>query len=284
MIMKLAIKSPDTLRRRAKKKMDKWKREKKKAEAKRKIRLTQQVEFHSNHEAVVIFTVEYTLSFNSSKDALLKILKEKEFDIYSALKATDLLDQFLEAVAKRLDDVKNARSTIQYERRCSFREIMSELIKIDKEPPKLKQEETSDFSEKFFDAARKGDLAKVEEFIRKKVDVNESDQANITALMYASYNGHLDVVRLLIRHGADVHRQDVRGMTALMNAVMKSYNYVVADLLQKGADKSVNTRNNAGQTALDFAERAYENFKERDPIKANQCHEIILRLKTSGAS
>ncbi|CAK8692092.1 unnamed protein product [Clavelina lepadiformis] len=55
----------------------------------------------------------------------------------------------------------------------------------------------------FFKAAESGDLATVEKILSSGlIDINAIDQYSWTALMMASYNGHMPVVKLLLLEGA----------------------------------------------------------------------------------
>ncbi len=51
---------------------------------------------------------------------------------------------------------------------------------------------------------------------RQDVEVNKSAADGATALMLASYKGHVEVVRLLLAHpDVDVNKADASGATAL---------------------------------------------------------------------
>ena len=52
--------------------------------------------------------------------------------------------------------------------------------------------------------------------IEKGAAVNLPDTSGMTALMWASQQGHVEVVKLLIEKGAEVNRTDPYGGTALM--------------------------------------------------------------------
>ena len=63
---------------------------------------------------------------------------------------------------------------------------------------------------------------------------------NLTALMYASKNGHTTCVKLLLEAGANVNLQDRDNRTALMYGATNGYDDCVELLLKTGAD--VNTK------------------------------------------
>jgi uncharacterized protein len=62
-------------------------------------------------------------------------------------------------------------------------------------------------------------------------DPNASNPTGTTALMVASFKGHVDVVRALLVFGADIDKQNKAGMTALMCASMNGQLAVVQQLL-----------------------------------------------------
>ena len=65
------------------------------------------------------------------------------------------------------------------------------------------------------EAAKKGDLEKVKPLLDNGAQVNHQDQYGMTALLWASINGHADVVgRLLAQEGVDVNQGDDDGATA----------------------------------------------------------------------
>ena len=76
---------------------------------------------------------------------------------------------------------------------------------------------------------------------------------NLTALMYASKNGHTTCVKLLLEAGADVNLKDRDDRTALMYGATNGYDDCVELLLKTGAD--VNTKDRDDMTALALATR-----------------------------
>ena len=104
------------------------------------------------------------------------------------------------------------------------------------------------------DSAEKGDLAKIKQLVEQQgVDVNAKDSSTGgTALMYASYSGHLEIVKYLISKGADVNAKSDNGSTALIVASgEKGHLEVVKYLVSKGAD--INAKSDSGMTALNVA-------------------------------
>ena len=102
------------------------------------------------------------------------------------------------------------------------------------------------------DAAREGNLARVQEMLAAGTDVDDADPSGWTALMWASYGDHAAVVRALLaaEPSANVNAMSNHGWTALMIASQNGYADVVRALLAAGADVGA-TRDN--ETALDMA-------------------------------
>jgi ankyrin repeat protein len=103
----------------------------------------------------------------------------------------------------------------------------------------------------YFDAARRGDVAMLNEFIVARYDLETRDAKGYTALILSAYHGHANAVRLLIDAGAKPCAADQRGNTALMGAVFKG-ELAIARMLMKAACDP-NHRNNAGQTPAMYA-------------------------------
>jgi ankyrin repeat protein len=87
-------------------------------------------------------------------------------------------------------------------------------------------------------AAREGDLAAVEDLIRKEYPVNRFDDFGNTPLHYAVASGNLAVVDLLLKAGANVNANDERviGNTPLSDNIDKCSFEMVKRLINAGAD------------------------------------------------
>ena len=103
----------------------------------------------------------------------------------------------------------------------------------------------------YFQAAREGNVAMLDEFIGAGYDLDTADEKGYTALILAAYHGHRDAVERLLEAGADACAQDRRGNTALMGAIFKGELRIARRLLD--ADCSPDQRNASGQTAAMYA-------------------------------
>jgi ankyrin repeat protein len=106
-------------------------------------------------------------------------------------------------------------------------------------------------------AARSGDLAAVNNELRRGTDANTPDKHGRRALVQAAGNGHIEIVKSLLLTGAEVDGSHIGGSNALagevgwtplMAAARSGLPQVVTLLLQAGAN--VNARNVSGETIL----------------------------------
>ena len=77
--------------------------------------------------------------------------------------------------------------------------------------------------EKLRAASEKGDLAEVRRLLNEGVDVNCTNDIGWTALLEASYYGHVDIVKALLEKNAKIDLQDNYGNTALTYASNNGY-------------------------------------------------------------
>ncbi len=98
------------------------------------------------------------------------------------------------------------------------------------------------FAGKIHDAAKAGDLVKVEKLLTKGSmfsgprDVNEQNIDKQTPLHIAGQNGHTEIVKLLISRGASIEAQNKRNCTPLHLAAHSGHIESVKQLISVGAN------------------------------------------------
>ena len=107
------------------------------------------------------------------------------------------------------------------------------------------------------EAARQGDLARVQKPVRAGTPVESRGPMKATPLFDAARGGHVDVAGFLLAKGADVNFRNERGGSPLHAAACKGQPAMVEFLIARGA--KVNARANNGQTPLHKA----ANVKDR---------------------
>lgn len=90
----------------------------------------------------------------------------------------------------------------------------------------------SNFSSNFLDAAKRGDLANIKKYIiEKNIDINCVDDSQRTALHYASSFGHFSIAIFLIQNQACVNLKDKWGETPLHRAAQYNHTNIISLLL-----------------------------------------------------
>merc|ERR1719473_1668984 len=84
-----------------------------------------------------------------------------------------------------------------------------------------------DMHRKFLAAARAGNMAKLEKYLARGVDVDYQNEVGESPLMAAAYQNHLAVVKRLVDAGADVHLVNSNGESAVSLASMAMNNEVI---------------------------------------------------------
>jgi uncharacterized protein len=115
----------------------------------------------------------------------------------------------------------------------------------------------------FLDAASKGNTAVVRTSLNKGMPVNMIDADNNNALLFASFEGHVETMQALIDAGADVNQAGTQGSTPLMMACgpkPTGFPDAVKLLLDSGADV------NATDTNEEFTALMYASIEGLTPI------------------
>lgn len=93
----------------------------------------------------------------------------------------------------------------------------------------------ADINADLVEAAKNGDIVKVQVLIGRGADVNTTVKYGWTPLLWAVVNGHTEIVKLLIESGADVNHKNELDWTALEYAKLNNHTEIVKLLKQHGA-------------------------------------------------
>ncbi|XP_071795773.1 uncharacterized protein [Asterias amurensis] len=159
----------------------------------------------------------------------------------------------------------------------------------------------------FLAAARDGDYARVENFLRRRsheivnIDVKEKRTGN-TPILWAAKNGHLKIVQLLLKYGADITIRNYDNETALdvakpgvqtallqsverngctprhlLQAAWQGNIEVVQRLLNESKVLDINCRNADGFTPLLLVTRDVDLFEKIGTVLENYSPEAVVR-------
>ena len=94
------------------------------------------------------------------------------------------------------------------------------------------------------DAVKQGNLAEVQRWLDRGVDINKPDINGNTPLHWATFNGHQNIVEYLIDHGANVNQPDNRECTPLLTAALMGHQNILEYLITHGAVSVINQQSN----------------------------------------
>ena len=110
-------------------------------------------------------------------------------------------------------------------------------------------------------------------------EVDKETSLGLTALSWASRNGHIFVIEALLDYHAEINRASSKtGETALINAAKNGKWESVRLLLESGAD--VHIRDNTGRTATDWAREknfagVMKRYNFKGFIRSHGTHEFF---------
>ena len=97
-----------------------------------------------------------------------------------------------------------------------------------------------------------GDVHEARDLIARGINIDEQNEHQGTALMFAVANNHIEIVQELVRAGAALDVQDKWGHTALMDAAMENRIEISKELVRAGA--ALDVQGKKGKTALQCAQ------------------------------
>ena len=100
-------------------------------------------------------------------------------------------------------------------------------------------------------ASWRGHVRIIEALLSRGADTELADREGRTAVIWGAINGHLGGVRRIIEAGADFEVADQHGITALMRAAWNGFPQTATAIIAAGAE--IDRKDNAGKTALDYA-------------------------------
>jgi len=113
-------------------------------------------------------------------------------------------------------------------------------------------------------AARTGDLIRVNQLLQIGALLNHKNDTGCTALHYAAFYGHVDVIFALVEAGADLEVLNMSGVTPLHWAVNRQHVAAAFTLLDCGANPDV--RDKRGRNCLHVAAETGETQIASDLI------------------
>ncbi|KIK97812.1 hypothetical protein PAXRUDRAFT_824531 [Paxillus rubicundulus Ve08.2h10] len=103
-------------------------------------------------------------------------------------------------------------------------------------PASALPQETLDFANRMFDAAREGNSELLLQALDAGLPVNLTNDKGNTLLMLAAYAGHAELTRGLLARNANPNRLNDLGQSIIAGAVFKAHDEVVRILAAAGAN------------------------------------------------
>jgi ankyrin repeat protein len=119
------------------------------------------------------------------------------------------------------------------------------------------------------------DLLKTE---KDKINVNERDKGNRSALIIAAKNSDVEMAKVLLAVEPDLNLQDAFGSTALMHAIARNNKEFIDLLLEKGAN--VNLKDSTGMSPLMKATGIKDATLRDEVVKALIDKKAELNIKS----
>ena len=92
------------------------------------------------------------------------------------------------------------------------------------------------------DAAKDGDIARIERLLKAGANADAKDNFGITSLHFAAGNGHNEVITSLLEAGADPNVKAKWGFTPLHRATENGHEEAITILLEAGANLKIKDR------------------------------------------
>ena len=133
------------------------------------------------------------------------------------------------------------------------------------------------------DAAKMGDLARVNALLKQGANVHAQTIGGFTALMHAAAGGHPEMVKVLLDRGADTEARGnyYKGETALMMAARRGHTEVVDLLIDNGAKVDTASKH-SGSTPLMLA--AYDGHLDTVKKLLDEDATVDARDKAGGTA
>lgn len=78
------------------------------------------------------------------------------------------------------------------------------------------------FVDQWLDAAKRGDVTFIVDYLTRGFDINAANGNHATALIIAVRGRHVDLIRVLLDQGADIRHEDTYGFTAVTHGIIAS--------------------------------------------------------------